>query len=73
MVPYKDRTILTYNGESHTVKEWANILNIKRNTIYERLKRGCNAETALSNRTYVKGNIICKDCGQLRKHHSLGR
>lgn len=39
---------VTYNGETHTVTEWASILGINAGTIFNRLNRGCTAEKALS-------------------------
>lgn len=34
-------------GEEHTVAEWAEILGIKKSTLYSRLQRGCSPEEAL--------------------------
>jgi hypothetical protein len=38
---------ITINGEIKTVTEWANIYGIKRNTVYERIRRGMDEITAL--------------------------
>lgn len=39
---------IEYNGESHTVTEWAEITGIGKTTIKERLNRGWGAEKTLS-------------------------
>ena len=39
--------IVTYNGETKTVSQWAEELGINRETIYTRLSRGWSAERAL--------------------------
>lgn len=39
--------LLSLNGETHCVKEWEEILNLPRNTIYRRLKKGLSIEEAL--------------------------
>lgn len=41
---------ITYNSETHTIAQWADILGMKYSTLYERLKCGnWNMERALSN------------------------
>lgn len=37
-----------YNGETHTLSEWADIVGIKYNTLHHRYKRGCTAEEMFS-------------------------
>lgn len=44
----RSNRVLTLNGESHTVAEWADILGVNASTIYGRIYRGLNAEQALS-------------------------
>ena len=39
---------LTYNGETHTLAEWADITGIRRHTIDQRLKYGWSVEKALT-------------------------
>lgn len=39
---------LTYNGETHTVTEWAEKLGMKRITLYRRLDSGWSVEKALT-------------------------
>lgn len=46
--------MLTYDGKTMTLQEWAECLGVKRNTIGERLRRGTPVEVALDARTYVK-------------------
>lgn len=43
--------LLTYNGETHNMKQWSKIMNIKYMTLYSRLRRGLSIEEAL---TYKK-------------------
>lgn len=38
--------IITYNGESHTIPEWSNILGIKYGTLWKRLHDGIPVEKA---------------------------
>lgn len=40
--------LLTYNGETHTMSEWANLLGFTRSTIPHRLKRGWSVDRTLS-------------------------
>jgi Fic family protein len=39
-----------YNGETHTIAEWSDIVGIKQNTITYRLKRGWSVERTLTER-----------------------
>lgn len=39
---------VTYNGETHTIQEWSEILNIPYNTLYMRLKNGWSVDRALN-------------------------
>ncbi len=43
-----DNHYIEYNGEIHTVVEWAKILGLKKNTLIARLSRGWSLEKALS-------------------------
>ena len=43
--------IFTYNGETHVLKEWARILNIKYTTLYNRIKRSNMTFEEAINRT----------------------
>ena len=40
---------ITHNNESHSLSEWADLLNIKYSTLYSRYKKGWDAERILSN------------------------
>lgn len=44
----KNHHLLSYNGKTQTVRDWARELGFKRSVLYERLRAGCNAEEALS-------------------------
>ena len=46
---------LTLNGVDKTVKEWASSLGLRASTIYDRLKRGCSIEEALSTVKFKPG------------------
>lgn len=48
----RNTVYLEYNGEKHTVSEWADILGINRSTLNNRLHRGWTAEKALARRNY---------------------
>lgn len=39
--------VLEYNGESRTVREWENVLGVRKNTIRQRIWRGWSVERAL--------------------------
>lgn len=39
---------ITVNGESHTIKEWAEKIGVKRGCIYGRIKRGYTPEQAVT-------------------------
>lgn len=45
-----------YNGESHTMAEWAEITGIKRETIRERIKSGWSVERALTEKPFIGKN-----------------
>ena len=47
----RDNHVLTFNGQTLTVTEWAETTGIERNAIYYRLRAGWGVEKALS--TYV--------------------
>ena len=40
--------LITYNGETHNISEWSEILNIKFGTLFARLKRGWSIEKTLT-------------------------
>ena len=44
----KANRIIEYNGETHTLVEWANILGINYSTLLYRFRRGWNTERALA-------------------------
>lgn len=44
----KNNNSITYNGETHTVSEWARILGIKASIIYTRLRRNKSPQECLS-------------------------
>jgi hypothetical protein len=39
---------ITYNGETHTISEWTDILHLGKETIRERLKRGWSETEAIT-------------------------
>ena len=43
----RNSVFIEHNGETHTVAEWSEILDIKRTTIYSRLQRGVPKEKVL--------------------------
>ena len=43
----RSNKLITYNGKTHNITEWANILNIPRYLIYNRLKANWSIEKAL--------------------------
>lgn len=45
---------LTYDNETHNITEWANILGISRNNIYQRIKRGWNVADSLRNEINIR-------------------
>lgn len=44
----RDNRWITYNGETHTVSEWAEIVGIKPVTLFGRLRKGWSVEKALT-------------------------
>lgn len=40
--------LLTYNGETHTIAEWSDILNVGGKTLYSRLQKGWSVEKTLT-------------------------
>lgn len=42
-----DNVLLTYKGETHTISEWAEILDVRYSTFYSRLKRGWSVEETI--------------------------
>lgn len=43
---------IEYNGESHTISEWADIFGINRSTLNNRIYRGWSIEKALGRKKY---------------------
>lgn len=58
---------LTFNGETHTISEWAEKIGVKRHTLEERLRRGEPIERALTRKT----KIITGDLAKLAKEHNI--
>lgn len=52
--------VLTYNGESLTMQQWSEKLNIKYTTIKLRLRRGMSVEQALSTTLFKDRNKVPK-------------
>lgn len=48
----RNTVYLEFDGECHTVSEWANILGINRSTLNNRVHRGWPVEKALGRRNY---------------------
>lgn len=44
----RDNHLLTYNGETHTVTEWADIIGMKQITLSQRIRKGWTVERALT-------------------------
>lgn len=44
----RNNHLITYNGETHTAKQWSEIKGIKRTTLEERLKRGWSVQKTLT-------------------------
>lgn len=44
----RDNRLLTYNGETHTVTEWAEKIGMKPGTLFHRLMKGWTVEKALT-------------------------
>lgn len=57
---------LTLNGECHTISDWSRITGIKRTTIQARLKKGWDAEKALT--MQVRGKQKQKPNGKEQTH-----
>ena len=53
----KNEVLLTYKGETKTIKEWARLVGIDRRTMYYRIKiMGWSVEKALETPTKTTGN-----------------
>ena len=46
--PFKKRHYYTYNNETHSISEWAEIYGIKLKTLRSRLAKGKSIEEALN-------------------------
>jgi hypothetical protein len=65
--------IVTINGETRCVAEWAEILSVSRYTIYSRLRRGCTPEEAISGSRPHKDTKLTDDqVREIRKEVSAG-
>lgn len=53
----RDNHFLTFNGETHTVTEWAEIIGIKSDTLFYRIKAGWDIEDALTPSTHRRNKI----------------
>lgn len=58
---------LTYNGETHSCREWSRILGLSTNTVYSRLKNGWEIEKVLSTKLFKTGKkerkVKCVETG----------
>ena len=45
---YRHNHVIEHNGETHTLKEWSEILGISYNTLKTRLRKGCTNEELLA-------------------------
>lgn len=54
----RQNRFLKFNGETHTVKEWADIVGINVITLRSRLRTGWSVELALTTPTLKRGEII---------------
>ena len=54
----RNNVVLEYNGETHTIREWAELLDINKSTLKNRIWRGWNVEKALGRRSY-RANSGC--------------
>lgn len=50
--------LITLNGETHTVTQWAKILDINVQTIFSRIRKGLTAEEILSKKRKNKIEVI---------------
>lgn len=48
----RNTVYLEYNGQKHTISEWADMLGINRSTLSNRICRGWTVEKALARRNY---------------------
>ena len=48
----RNTVYLEYNGQKHTISEWAELLGINRSTLNNRICRGWSVEKALARRNY---------------------
>ena len=56
----RNNHILTYNGESHNITQWAKILGVSREAIAQRICRGWSVEKTLSTK-FRKSGVIKGD------------
>lgn len=49
--------LITHNGETHTIAEWADIVDIPYNTLNGRLFRGIPFEVAISKKRFKHGEL----------------
>lgn len=50
----RNNHLITYNGETHCISEWAEIFNINEKLLAERLRTGYKFETAIKNKNIKK-------------------
>lgn len=51
----RNNHIITYNGESHNITQWATILGVSREVIATRLLRGWSVEKTLTTKPRIRG------------------
>jgi hypothetical protein len=44
----RTNVLISYNGQTHCINEWAELLGINKSTLYYRFRRGWSAEAALN-------------------------
>lgn len=49
--------LYTYNGETHNIMQWAQIMSISANMLYKRLLRGWDIEKALTTKSLRKKGV----------------
>ena len=54
----RNNRLITYNGETKTISEWADVLGIKRRTLHNRLCRSHMSVELAFRKEYLYGNKI---------------
>ena len=44
----RNNRYITYNGETKTISQWADVIGIKKGTLWNRMERGWDIEKALT-------------------------